>query len=230
MRLPRYDLNPPLQANGPVICRERSSVSSENAFQESIGAPGSVAGSVGLNPPDELIAHVLAGDRKAIADFVEAYTDVVYNFLSRRIDRAEVIEDLCQEVFLAAWSQLARFRNESSLKTWLCAIARHKVADFYRRRLQEVPQNDADDEERMAQLEPAQVLDFEAHIDQQRMDAKIRAILSEMPEGYRAILRWRYWDHRSLHEIAAMTGKTEKAGERLLARARNDFARRWNVE
>lgn len=205
-------------------------MSSENAVRASADAPEAVPGLVGSHPRDALIADVLAGDRKAIADFVETYTDVVYSFLSHRIDHAEIVEDLCQEVFLAAWTQLAGFRNESSVKTWLCAIARHKVADFYRRRLLEVPQNDAEDKEREERLQPSEVVDFEGRIDRQRMDAKIRAILSEMPEGYQAILRWRYWDHRSLGEIAEITGKTEKAGERLLARARNDFARRWNIE
>lgn len=187
-------------------------------------------GNVDSNTRDELIDEVLAGDRKAIAVFVQRYTDVVYRFLSRRIDRAEVVDDLCQEVFLAAWTQLPTFRNESRLKTWLCAIARHKVADFYRRRLQEIPQNGADEQERGVPLEAALVVDFEGHIDRQKMAAKIQEILAEMPDAYRAILRWRYWDHRSLGEIAEMTGKTEKAAERLLARARDDFAKRWSIE
>lgn len=124
---------------------------SESASHECSGHAERVPRIPDSNPTQQLIANILAGDRKAIADFVESYTDVVYDFLSRRIDRAEVVEDLCQEVFLAAWSQLASFRNESSLKTWLCGIARHKVSDFYRRRLKEGPQNDTEDEERWFQ-------------------------------------------------------------------------------
>ncbi|MGA8278203.1 MAG: RNA polymerase sigma factor [Rhodanobacteraceae bacterium] len=215
---------------GPV------SVTAENVLRGSTADAEQAAESIRSNPrgsttdQDELIADVLAGDRKAIAVLVETSTDAVYSFLSRRIDQQEVVEELCQEVFVAAWPQLGRFRKEASLTTWFCAIARHKVADYYSRRLREVQQDDADEENRGAHPEPTQVIDFEASVDRQRTDAKIRDILLRMPERYRIVLRWRYWNHRSLGEIAEMTGKTEKAVERLLARARADFARRWNRE
>jgi DNA-directed RNA polymerase specialized sigma24 family protein len=39
---------------------------------------------------------------------------------------------------------------------------------------------------------------------------------------------WRYWEEASAREMAAKTGKTEKAIERLLARARVEFRERWN--
>ena len=177
---------------------------------------------------DRLIADVLAGDRKAIATLVERTADAVYGFVSRRIDRQEIVEELCQEVFLAAWPQLERFRKEASLTTWLCAIARHKVADFYRRRLREATQEKTKEEDDAGYPESVQVVDFEAHIDGQRVGVKTRKILSQMSERHRSTLRWRYWDDRSLGEIAEMTGKTEKSVERLLARSRADFAQRWN--
>jgi DNA-directed RNA polymerase specialized sigma24 family protein len=44
------------------------------------------------------------------------------------------------------------------------------------------------------------------------------------------VLLWRYWERRSAAEMAAATGRTEKAIERLLARARGQFRRRWNRE
>ena len=176
-----------------------------------------------------MIADVLIGDRKAIAQFVGEYSDVVYRFLARRIDRPEVVDDLCQEVFLAAWTQLSDFRHESSLKTWLCGIARHKTADFYRLRIQELPLEN----EHWEGAEPAPlavVVDFEKHLDQQRLEAKVQRLLSEMPEPYRIILRWRYWDHCSLAEISEQTGRTTKSVERLLARGRTELARKWGAE
>jgi RNA polymerase sigma-70 factor (ECF subfamily) len=173
-----------------------------------------------------LIADVLSGDRKAIAQFIEEYTDVVYRFLSRRIDRREVVDDLSQEVFLTAWTQLPGFRHESSLNTWLCGIARRKAADFYRLRIRELPlENEAVE---LPQL--AVVVDFEKHLDQEQLEAKVQRVLAELPEPYRVILRWRYWDHCSLADIAEQTGRTTKAVERLLARARTEFARKWGAE
>jgi DNA-directed RNA polymerase specialized sigma24 family protein len=41
------------------------------------------------------------------------------------------------------------------------------------------------------------------------------------------VLVWRYWDQRSLAEMAEITGHTEKAIERLLDRARRLFRKWW---
>ena len=49
-----------------------------------------------------------------------------------------------------------------------------------------------------------------------------------MPEAYRLLLLWRYWEKRSLADIGETLGKTEKAIERALARARREFKRRWD--
>jgi DNA-directed RNA polymerase specialized sigma24 family protein len=51
--------------------------------------------------------------------------------------------------------------------------------------------------------------------------------MATLPEPYRLALLWRYWEKRSTQEMAMRTGKTEKAIERLLARAREMFRERW---
>jgi DNA-directed RNA polymerase specialized sigma24 family protein len=48
-----------------------------------------------------------------------------------------------------------------------------------------------------------------------------------LPESYSLVLLWRYWEGRSAREMASATGKTEKAVERLLARARTRFRELW---
>jgi DNA-directed RNA polymerase specialized sigma24 family protein len=55
-------------------------------------------------------------------------------------------------------------------------------------------------------------------------------VLEHLPDAYRAALMWRYWEKRSAREMAAMSGRTEKSIERLLARARQQFRRRWSEE
>lgn len=56
--------------------------------------------------------------------------------------------DLVQDTFLAALQQLARFEGNSSEKTWLTAILRNKIADFYRKQasrgLEEVRQSESE--------------------------------------------------------------------------------------
>ncbi len=69
---------------------------------------------------------------------------------------------------------------------------------------------------------------LDTELDRKRALAATREILSEMPETYRLLLLWRYWEKRSLVDIGETLGKTEKAIERALARARREFKRRWD--
>jgi len=172
-----------------------------------------------------LVAAVLARDRKATAEFVARYTDRIYSYIcSRLAPNVENAEDLVQEVFLAAWKSLPSFQGGSALAAWLLGIARHKIQDYYRVLLREPDPLDED----FAESEEAMVLpEQERALDEQRMRERTLRVLAELPEQYRLVLQWRYWERRSASEMAERTGKSEKAIERLLARARDQFRRKW---
>jgi DNA-directed RNA polymerase specialized sigma24 family protein len=51
-----------------------------------------------------------------------------------------------------------------------------------------------------------------------------------MPERYGLLLLWRYWEQRSIREMALAIGTTEKGIERTLARARIRFKELWLKE
>jgi len=173
-----------------------------------------------------LVTAVLQRDRKATAEFVDTYTDAVYAFIRQRLSpRLDLVEDLVQEVFIAAWENLNSFRGASPLRAWLLGIARHKVEDYYRRRLQSAqPLEPATAEEL-----PAEDLDMEGIADRERTERRARQVLEELPERYRVALQWRYWEKRSARQMAKAAGRSEKAIERLLARAREQFRRRWQA-
>ena len=176
-----------------------------------------------------LAAAVLRKDRKATAEFIDRYADPIYSYLSRRlIPRADLVDDLVQEVFLAAWESLGGFQGQASLRAWLLGIARHKVEDHYRARLREpepLADQEAESDTKLA-VEPL----IDKHLDRDRLERKTKRVLEQLPEAYSAVLLWRYWEHRSAQEMARRAGKTVKAIERMLARARGQFKRRWQDE
>lgn len=138
--------------------------------------------------------------------------------------RTDLVEDVVQDVFVAAWEGLANFRGDSSLQSWLLGIARHKVEDHYRKQLKESSWQE--DDAVVEQLASPPVVDeLLAH---RQVEQRAREIISAMPENYSIALLWRYWERRSVREMAVLSGKTEKAIERLLARARDQFKKRWN--
>jgi RNA polymerase sigma-70 factor, ECF subfamily len=175
-----------------------------------------------------LLAAVLAKDRKAAAEFISRYADAIYAYVSRRLaPRTDLVEDVVQDVFLVGLQKLVTFEGQSSVVGWLLGIARHKVEDFYRAQLREP--DPLPDEGDLPSAGPTVTLDLDERIDAARAEEKTRQILERLPAAYSAALQWRYWEKRTIREMAAQTGKTEKAIERLLARARTTFKRLWEA-
>jgi len=173
-----------------------------------------------------LLAALMAKDRKATAEFLSRYSDSIYAFIrSRLAPRYDVVDDLVQEVFLTAWKNIRDYRHEAPLQAWLMGIARHKVEDYYRARLREPdPLPDAASDSPAASVTP----DFELSLDREEVRSKTWRVMTGLPEQYRLALMWRYWEKISARDMAQRAGKTEKAIERLLARAREQFRERWN--
>ncbi len=175
-----------------------------------------------------LVAAVLQHDRKATAELVSRHADAVHAYVRHRlVPRTDLVDDLVQEVFLAALKGLQRFAGQSSLRSWLLGIARHRVADHYRTVLRRDERSDLDEDDMPGVVVfPA----LEDQLDRARAQEKTRRILAQLPESYAYALVWRYWEGRSAREIAAEIGKTEKAVERLLARARARFKGHWEID
>jgi DNA-directed RNA polymerase specialized sigma24 family protein len=66
----------------------------------------------------QLVAQVLSKDRKATAEFVGFCVDSVYSFVRKRlIPRVGMVDDLMQEILLAAWQGLPKFRGDAGLRS-----------------------------------------------------------------------------------------------------------------
>jgi len=163
------------------------------------------------------ILRILSRHERAVKKYVH----------SRLAPRADHADDVVQDVFLAAWENLRAYRGSSSLQSWLMGIARNKVRDYYRAHLREPDPLESAKENSLAETPSRQIDD---HLDMERARIKIRSVLKELPEKYRVVLIWRYWHEFSLKAIATRIGKTQKATERLLARARDEFRWTWDQQ
>ena len=73
----------------------------------------SAAESNRLTDDRKLVAAILQRDRKAAAEFVVKYADQIYLYVrSRLIPRMDLVDDLVQDVFLAAWENLTSYRGD----------------------------------------------------------------------------------------------------------------------
>jgi RNA polymerase sigma factor (sigma-70 family) len=80
----------------------------------------------------ELALAAQAGSASAFGRLVDRHQQTLRAFLRRVCARPADADDLAQEAFLTAWSNLHRFRADSSFKAWLFAIAWRKRLSFER--------------------------------------------------------------------------------------------------
>jgi RNA polymerase sigma-70 factor (ECF subfamily) len=65
--------------------------------------------------------------------WVDQYGDALFRFAFFRTRDRVIAEDLVQETFLAALQSKERFKGQSSEKTWLFSILKHKIIDHFRK-------------------------------------------------------------------------------------------------
>jgi RNA polymerase sigma-70 factor (ECF subfamily) len=172
-----------------------------------------------------------ATDARALDEFTSVFADEasfrawydrmlprIYAFIASRCGGpGPLAEELTQQTFIEATRRRDAFDGRSEVATWMCAIARHKLADHFRalereerRRLRHVVR------EVPADGEP------DAWLASDERDAIERA-LGTLPAAQRAALVFRHLDGLSVREIGALLGRSETAVESLLARAREGF-------
>ena len=85
------------------------------------------------DPQDtEWIHETLAGTARSFDNIVLKYQDQVYTLILKTIGNQADAEDLAQNVFFNAFSNLRKFRKESSLKTWLFSISINQMRNYWR--------------------------------------------------------------------------------------------------
>ncbi|SHJ74198.1 RNA polymerase sigma-70 factor, ECF subfamily [Pseudozobellia thermophila] len=65
--------------------------------------------------------------------WVDAYADYLFNYAIARINDAEIAKDLVQETFLAGLKSAKNYKGDAAERTWLIAILKRKVIDYYRK-------------------------------------------------------------------------------------------------
>ena len=66
--------------------------------------------------------------------WVDEHGDVLYRYALERVRKPEIAQDLVQDTLLAAVRSYERFAGQSSVRSWLCGILKHKICDYYRKR------------------------------------------------------------------------------------------------
>lgn len=142
-----------------------------------------------------LIARVTVfGNRRAFDTLVRRYQSPLRRFLMNLTGGDNTLsDDLAQDTFIKAWTQLATFKNKSSFETWLFRIAYNVFYDYIRS-LKE-SQSIEDVEREVDSL-------YHAYADDGSVKSDIHQALGMLNPNERACITLFYMEDRQIKEIA----------------------------
>ncbi|MFZ2199753.1 MAG: sigma-70 family RNA polymerase sigma factor [Microgenomates group bacterium] len=168
---------------------------------------------------NKLIGEVMGGKKGAATRFYREFAPCVRRYLNTKLPECEV-EEILQDTFVSAFDSLALYRGEASVSTWLISIARHEVADFYRKKyVREVVEKTSPLFENLV----SEINSPEFVMKKNRIEKRFFASYRSLSKQYQDILSYRYELSMSVKEIAERMDLPFKATESLLYRARLAF-------
>ena len=133
----------------------------------------------------------------------------------RMLGEPAAAEDAAQDAFLRAFTRLDLYREGEPFGAWLHGIVRNRCLDILRSRVRSSAAYPL--------VAPSQA-DAESDAVRNLEAQGVRRALSRLPVRDRALLVLRYWEDRSMEEVARSLGMTDGAARVALHRARRAMA------
>jgi RNA polymerase sigma-70 factor (ECF subfamily) len=183
----------------------------------------------------ELVERLRRGDPRAFDEFFNEYYPKLYRFVRRRLrEDAASCEDVAQATLCRALESLKTFRGEAALFTWLCTICRREMSTRWRhtQATAQSPELAEENPEVRAALESLLATESDDPLlasSRAELAETIQTALDYLPAPYADVLEWKYVRELSVEEIARRLGRSPKAAESLLTRARDAFRETFSL-
>jgi RNA polymerase sigma factor (sigma-70 family) len=166
----------------------------------------------------DLVAESRDGSREAFRQIVERYQTLICSLAYSATGNVSQSEDVAQETFLTAWTDLRSLREPNKLRAWLCGIVRNRSHKSLKREGRE-PAHDAELLETVHDLPAQEAIPSEQTISREE-EAILWRSLERIPELYREPIILFYREHQSIESVAAELDLSEDAVKQRLSRGR----------
>ena len=168
-----------------------------------------------------LLEALKQGDELAVEYWFKHYRPKLLLLAKQRLPSADLAEEIVQETFVNSLRSLNLFKGQSSLLTFMQSILRHEIADFYRKRYAK---------KFIRTIPLSEFLLDHPYKDAHDTAQAVNHVLAKMNCQHRDLLMKKYVDQKKVKELAQQTGRSEKAIESDLFRARQEFRLLWAAE
>ena len=132
---------------------------------------------------------------------VRHYQERVYWHIRKMVIDHEDADDLVQETFIKVWNNLEKFREDSSLYTWIYKIATNECLNFLNKKKRRffLPLNDVG-------KELGSKIDSGNQLSGEEIQMKLQKALLKLPDKQRMVFNMKYFDDMKFDQIAEITG------------------------
>lgn len=153
----------------------------------------------------KLIEKCLKGNRKAQLELYNSYCDAMFTIAYRYVREKDAAQDVTQEAFIKAFSNLKKYDGSSTFGAWIKQIVIHQSIDCLRKRkfdlnIDDVSNLSGEDEENWEVDEHLDVTDIKKGIE-------------DLPEKYSLVLKlflMEGYDHEEISEILNISVNTSR--------------------
>ena len=139
--------------------------------------------------------------RTAFGEVVKAYSEQLYWQIRRMVLSHDDANDLLQNTFVKAWSNLHYFRGEAKLSTWLYRIALNECLNFLNK--QRAQNQLSIDEAEAAALNK---LESDPYFDGDQTQLLFEKAIQKLPEKQRMVFNLKYFQEMKYEEISEILG------------------------
>lgn len=132
-------------------------------------------------------------------ELFKTYYMQVYSYVMTLSGNPDQSEEITQRTFFKALTALKQYEGNSSLFTWLCAIAKNLYIDEWRRR----PAHALPDADLVSDA------DLESTVMKEEDAFRIHQILHHLEEPYKEVFQLRVFGELSFHKIGTLFQKTD---------------------
>ena len=188
-----------------------------------------------VSAEEQFLERLRSGDAAAFNRLVEERHGDIYALLYRLTEDAEEARDLTQETFLQAFRNIAGFRGDADLKTWLYRIAVNQARNrwrWWKRRRRDrtvsldAPATTETDAPLSAGLGDADAADPEQHALARERERALQSALRTLSRAYREIIVLRDIEGLSYEEVALALEINVGTVKSRLSRGRAELRRR----
>lgn len=179
---------------------------------------------IGNKPEDKhLVDRVLRGDTRAFGVIIKNTENLVAQIVFKMVPIAEDRKDLAQDIYLKTFHNLAGFKFESKLSTWIARIAYNTCLSWIEKKKLVLPGNLFDDENHVS---PVTTLfhgsnpDSESVIFRKELTKILKKEIDDLPPVYQTLITLFHHESMTYEELSQVTSLPEGTVKSSLFRAR----------